>query len=383
MPLENLLKLLSAAKFPIAFGLFGLVLNFGGSNLLIKNTGASVGLLATGCAVATATRRNGSLREVDRLTSAHHARESALKASISSALADVAKAQQEAQQQAAIAERSKGAIAQISSQLNAAKTERDQVKADCEKLSNQINAAAASLNTCHSDNSLIAGQLETLEIERMQLIYELYETAVTEADLGSAIASLENQFSNDSCLPASQKKKLKSAVTQARADFHTQITDAQSRIAELENALAEKSKLAEGMIAELDSVNGGQLNHFSGKASAQTEIINGLKTQIDELRKTNTALTLRRFDDVGTDNIMGNRLIDALAKHGSIYGAWHHEREGHNGRLKVWLTMIDAPLSRAKEALEDLEAQLKLWAKPEVKVDKRYAPIHASYGARA
>ena len=67
---------------------------------------------------------------------------------------------------------------------------------------------------------------------------------------------------------------------------------------------------------------------------------------------------------------MGNRLIDALAKQGSIYGAWHHEREGHNGRLKVWLTMIDAPLSRAKDALEDLEAELKLWAKPAVQVDK-------------
>ena len=87
----------------------------------------------------------------------------------------------------------------------------------------------------------------------MQLIYELYETAVTEADLGSAITSLENQFSNDSAYQFGQKKKLKSAVTQARADFHTQITDAQSRIAELENALAEKTKLAEGMIAELDS----------------------------------------------------------------------------------------------------------------------------------
>ena len=160
MPLENLLKLLSAAKFPIAVGLFGLVLNFGGSNVFLRNTGASIGLLASGCAVATATRRNGSLREVERLASAHNARESALKASISSALADVAKAQRETQQQAAIAERSKGAIAQISSQLNAVKAERDQVKADCEKLSNQINAAAASLNICHGDNSLIAGQLE-------------------------------------------------------------------------------------------------------------------------------------------------------------------------------------------------------------------------------
>ena len=44
--------------------------------------------------------------------------------------------------------------------------------------------------------------------------------------------------------------------------------------------------------------------------------------------------------------------------------------EGHNGRLKVWLAMIDAPLKRANDALEDMEAALNLWAKPAVKVDR-------------
>lgn len=370
MPLDQILKLLSAARFPLAVGFFGLVLNIGGSNLFLKNTGATVGLLATGCAVATATRKEGNLREVQRLTEAHSHRETALQASIASALADVATAQQEAQQQAqnrATSEgQAKGAIAHLTA-------ERDRMRQEVLSMGAQINAASIALNTSRDDNSGLAGELESLQVERMQLIYELYETAVTEADLGSAITSLETQFQSaqgDTAYQLTQKKKLKSAVTQARADFHTQITDAHSRIAELESELAQKTKLAEDMIAELDRINGGQLNHFSGKASAQSELIKSLQIQLDEQRKTTHALERRRFDPVGTDNIMGNRLIDALAKHGSTYGAFDKDREGHNGRLKVWLTMVDAPLSRAKDALEDLEAELKLFAKPTVEVSK-------------
>lgn len=368
MPLDQILKLLSAAKFPLAVGLFGLVLNVGGSNLFLKNAGATVGLMATGCAVATATRKDGNLREIERLTESHTRREAALQASIGRALADLAKAQQEAQQQAqrhlANAENARGAFSQVCA-------ERERMREEVLVMSAQINAAATALGTCHGDNSLIAGQLEMLEIERMQLIYELYETAVTEADLGSAIASLESQFQSargDTAYQLTQKKKLKSAVTQARADFHTQITDAKDRIAELESELAQKTKLAENMIAELDGINGGQLNHFSGKASAQGEMIRSLQTQLEEQRKTTTALQYRRFDTVGTDNVFGNRLIDYLAKHGMAYGAFAHEREGHNGRLQVSLDLIDTTLEGAKKSLEDMEADLKLWAVPTVKI---------------
>ncbi len=368
MPLDQILKLLSAARFPLAIGLFGLVLNVGGSNLFLKNAGATVGLLATGCAVATATRKDGNLREVERLTVSHTRREAALQASIDSALTDVAKAQQEAQQQAqrhlANAEHAKGAFNQVCA-------ERERMRQEVLGMGAQINAASTALGTCRDDNSLIAGQLETLEIERMQLIYELYETAVTEADLGSAIASLESQFQSaqgDTAYQLTQKKKLKSAVTQARANFHTEISDAHSRIAELESELAQKTKLAENMIAELDSINGGQLTHFSGKASAQSEVIRSLQTQLEEQRKTTKALQYRRFDPVGTDNIFGNRLIDYLAKHEMSYGAFSHEREGLNGRLKVSLDLIDTTLEKAKKSLEDMEAELKLWATPTVKI---------------
>ena len=244
------------------------------------------------------------------------------------------------------------------------------MKEEVLSLSQLANTTSANLAVCGDDKSVLAGQLESLQIERMQLIYELYETAVTEADLNNAIAGMESQFQNDVTYQLTQKKKLKSEVTKARANFHTEISEAQERIAELEAALDEKSKQAVAIVDDLSADANGKFSHFSGKANAQGEIINGLRVQIEELRKTNKALTYRRFDTVGTDNIIGNRLIDYLAQAGSIYGAFHHEREGHNGRLKVWLAMIDAPIKRANDALEDMEAELKLYAKPSVKVDR-------------
>ena len=212
--------------------------------------------------------------------------------------------------------------------------------------------------------------LHDLELERTQLIAELYETAVEEVAIAENIAALEKQFENDRAYQVTQKKKIKSEWTKARADMHTQLAEANDRIDELEAALKEKTELAQSMIADLSGDANSKFTQFSGQAGAQNELINGLRAQIEELRKSNKALTFRRFDTVGTDNIMSNRLIDALAKHGSTYGAFHHEREGHNGRLKVWLNMIDAPLKRAQDALDDIEAELSLWAKPKVKVDR-------------
>lgn len=370
MPLETILKLLSAAKFPLAVGFFGLVLNLGGSNLFLKDVGAGVGLMATGCAVATGTKKNGQLREIERLTAHHNRQTAALQSSVNTALADVATARQESQKYAASAQHAKGIQAQLEKTVAELKGDAERLKAEILAMGTQVTKASTQLGTCTDDNSLLAGKLEALEVERMALIYELYETAVTEMNLSSAIASLENQFQNDSAYQLTQKKKLKSEMTQARAGFHTEVAELHERNAELETALAEKTKLAQEMLGELESEANGTFTQFNGKAGAQSEIINGLKAQIDELRKTNSALTHRRFDNVGTDNIIGNRLIDALAKHGSAYGAFHHEREGHNGRLKVWLTLIDAPLQRAKDALDDMEAELKLWAKPSVKVDR-------------
>jgi flagellar biosynthesis GTPase FlhF len=371
MPLETLLKLLSAAKLPLAVGFFGLVLNAGGSNIFLKNTGATVAIASAGCAVATLSSKDDSLREIRALQERHDSETALLKRTADSSLADVAAAQKVAQQQAAMVEQLKQGMAQMQGSMAEVKADCDRVKAEVLAVGSQANQAAAALSACRNDNSQLAGEIEALYEERMQLIYELYETAVTEANLSSAITGLETQFANDSAYQLGQKKKVKSELAKALANFHTEIAEANAKIEELERALAEKTTLATQMLAELEGDANGTFTHFSGKANAQGEIINGLKTQLEELRKTNNALTFRRFDNVGTDNMIGNRLIDFLAKHGgSTYGAFHSEREGHNGRLKIWLTMIDAPLKRAQDCLDDMEAELKLWAKPTVKVDK-------------
>jgi len=248
--------------------------------------------------------------------------------------------------------------------------ERDRIKAEMLAQSAQLTNAAAISAQRLKDSELLAGQLETLEIERMSLIYELYETAVTEADIAESVAKLEAQFKNDSAYQVGRKKKAKSELTKARADFHTQLSEAENRIAELETQLAEKTALAQQMIADYERDANGQLNQFGGELGNQSQVIKSLQLQLEESRKTVKALTYRRFDTTGTDNIYGNRLIDALAKHGSTYGAFHHEREGHNGRLKVWLSIVDAPLKRAQDCLDELEAELSLWAKPRVQVSR-------------
>jgi ABC-type multidrug transport system fused ATPase/permease subunit len=249
-------------------------------------------------------------------------------------------------------------------------SERDRIKAEMLAQSVQLTNAAAIAAQRLKDSELLAGQLETLEIERMSLIYELYETAVTEADIAESVAALEAQFRNDSAYQVGQKKKAKSKLTKARADFHTQLTEANDRIAELETQLAEKTALAQRMIADIEGEAKGQLKEVSGHLGNQSGVIESLRLQLEESRKTVKALTYRRFDTTGTDNTYGNRLIDALAKYGLTYGAFHHEREGHNGRLKVWLSIIDAPLSRAQDCLDELEAELSLWAKPRVQVSR-------------
>lgn len=370
MPLETLLKLLSAAKFSIAVGVFGLVLHVGGSNAFLKNTGLNIALLATGTAAATATRKDDRLREIQTLETRHAAQMKALKASSDTAMEDAATARQMAQKHQATAQHTKGMLAQLETAMKAANDECERLRAEAIELSTQLNSASTALGTCHTDNSTLAGDLAALNEERMALIYELYETAVTEANLSDTITGLESQFQGDVNYQVGQKKKLKSQLTKARAGFHTEIAEAETRIEGLEAQLKEKTELAQQMLGELEGDANGAFTQLGGKANAQDAMIQSLRAQLDEARKTTKALTHRRFDTVGTDNTIGNRLIDALAKSGSIYGAFHNEREGNNGRLKIWLTLIDAPLKRAQDALEDIEAELSLWAKPSVKVDR-------------
>ena len=356
-------RLVSAAKLPLLVSAFGILINFAGPNTAVRNAGAAITYLGVGAAATVATRRDGQLSELRKLSDRYSREKGALQRSVLTAQSEAAKAHQQVQRYTELTARSDAAFTKLTQSALEMKAERDRLKA-------LLDEMTGNCETCRDDNSLIAGQLETLEIERVQLIAELYETAVEEVELSVSIAGLENQFRNDSAYQLTQKKKAKSELTKARANFHTDVAELQTRIEDLEAQLSEKTALANQMLTELNSDAQGKLTQFGGKANAQTEMIRSLQAQLEEYRKTNQALTHIRFDTVGTDNTIGNRLIDALAKAGSTYGASHNEREGHNGRLKVWLKMIDAPLKRAQDALDDIEAELSLWAKPSVKVDR-------------
>ncbi|MGB7086681.1 MAG: hypothetical protein WBD47_14080 [Phormidesmis sp.] len=156
----------------------------------MKGTGAAAALLASGSAIATMSREDDNLSEIRKLQERYDRQSAALKASVDTALKDVATAQQAAQQQSVLVEQGKGAIAQLQVSIAELKTERNRTQADFDNLAGQLNAAAEQLGKCHNDRSEQAGDLETLEIERVQLIAELYETAVEETQLAANIASL-------------------------------------------------------------------------------------------------------------------------------------------------------------------------------------------------
>lgn len=352
----TLFKLLSSAKMPLAVAVLGLIINVAGPGDAAKNAGAALTWAGIGGSAIAATTKNKQLTEIRTLSRRYAREKELLQATANGALADAASAQQTAQTHLTHLEKAGEAIAQY--------------QAGNAKLKAEYDEHANSLDICHDDNSLMAGQLETLEIERVQLIAELYETAVEEVEIKTAIDGMEQQFNSRSAYELTQRKKLKSETVKARADLHTQLSEAQERIAELEGTLTEKTQLATQMIDEINVDANGKLSQIGGKMGSQSEVIRSLQMQLEEARKTTKALTYRRFDTVGTDNVMGNRLIDALAKRGSIYGAFDNEREGNNGRLKIRLSLIDAPLKRAQDALEDIEAELSLWAKPSVKVDR-------------
>jgi hypothetical protein len=356
MPLAALLKLLSSARIPLASGLFGLVLLAGGGNNVLKNLGSSLALGSAGFAAAVVSREDEDNSQLVQLQRRYDSDKAVLQRAADNSRAESIAAQKDAQQQAAT-------IQNLSQSLS-------KMKAELQSTQQQATQQQQALGVCNGDKSQLAGQVESLLEERMQLIYELYETAVTEVNLAGAIAGIEAQFATDSAYQVGQKKKAKSELIKARAQYHSELAEANARNAELEAALADKTQLAIQALSDVEREANGSLTQLGGKASAQNEMIKALQFNVDELRKTNTALLHRRFDAVGTDNIFGNRLIDFLAKHGSTYGAFCHEREGHNGRLKVWLEMRDAPLKRAQDCLDDMEAELKLWAKPTVKVDR-------------
>ena len=61
-------RLVSAAKLPLLVSAFGILINFAGPNTAVRNTGAALTYLGVGAAATVATRRDGQLSELRKLS---------------------------------------------------------------------------------------------------------------------------------------------------------------------------------------------------------------------------------------------------------------------------------------------------------------------------
>lgn len=241
MPLTTILNFLFAVPTLRAIAVFGLVLSIGGSNRLIRQSGASVAFMAGGAAISTMRQQKEKITVLSNLQAGHKRREAALKTSL------------------------------------------DVAMAESQTLTLQLMQMNTGLADWQTEKVLNAGQLGTLVTEQQQLLCELYETAAMEAT------------------------------------FHTEVVQAQARIADLEASLTEKTNLATQMLTELEAEASGTFNHFTAKVSSQGKMINDLRQQIAVLKQSNAALknqklTDKRFKTMASDNLVSNRMFDYLAK---------------------------------------------------------------------
>ncbi|MGB3292662.1 MAG: hypothetical protein WBB01_06750 [Phormidesmis sp.] len=255
MPLDAILKRLLAVKVPIALGVLGLVLRVGGSNHLLRQAGASVAFMASGASAVCVTQKDARQAELRKLKANHKRRAAILKTSADLAIADVAKAQQRANQQTAIAEQANDTLSQLQLKLTTLKAERDRALATAAAQTTQLTQLSIELTDCQRSHSLIKSQLKRSDSDRLQVIHELYQMTVTEADLAADVVGLE------------------------------------TRIAQLEAALTAKTEMATQMLTELEKDAMDTFTQFTGKISAQDKIINSLQQQIQILKETNAALS--------------------------------------------------------------------------------------------
>ncbi|MGD1866251.1 MAG: hypothetical protein ACFB0D_17005 [Phormidesmis sp.] len=138
-----------------------------------------------------------------------------------------------------------------------------------------------------------AADLLANEEEQQQVLCELYESAIAEATL------------------------ITTAV-EANTASQAEIEEAQTRIAELEAAIAQKTTLATEMLTELEAEATSTFNQFSAKITAQDTLINNLHRQIESLSATNTALTAQQtnevFASIGSDTTKSHHLLNQLVK---------------------------------------------------------------------
>ena len=124
--------------------------------------------------------------------------------------------------------------------------------------------------------------------QQQQVLNELYESAIAEATLLAKISTI-------------------------KATSQTESVQSQTRIAELEAALAAKATLAAEMLTELETEATRTVGQFRAKIVDQEALIKRLHRQVESLSATNAVLTERQtneiFSRMGADPLKHHQLV--------------------------------------------------------------------------
>ncbi|MEL7143876.1 MAG: hypothetical protein AAFY33_21185 [Cyanobacteria bacterium J06643_4] len=141
------------------------------------------------------------------------------------------------------------------------------------------------LQTAHEQQ---LSDLFTFEEQQRQVLGELYESAIAEATLLATVSTIT-------------------------ATSKTESVQNQTRIAELEAALAAKATLAAEMLSELETEATRTFNQFNAKIVDQEALIKRLYSQVESLSATNAVLTERQTNEIfahlGADPLKHHQLI--------------------------------------------------------------------------
>ncbi|MEL6555457.1 MAG: hypothetical protein AAFQ63_18655 [Cyanobacteria bacterium J06621_11] len=160
-------------------------------------------------------------------------------------------------------------------------TALDIAMAESETRSEQLTHIDEALVNWEREKVSMATQVDALERQQRQLLCELYEIAIAENMLYG-----------------------QTMQTQAAA---------QARIGELEAALQAKTNMATQMLTELETEATDTFNQFNAKITAQNELIQSLRQQLETLRKAN-AIPVdkrpdKRFVSAGKNTLSDNRVF--------------------------------------------------------------------------
>ncbi|MEM6449542.1 MAG: hypothetical protein AAF703_04415 [Cyanobacteria bacterium P01_D01_bin.105] len=175
---------------------------------------------------------------------------------------------------------------------NALKTFLDMAMAESETLQGKIAQMHEVLADDQLEKVSIFGELEGLAIEHQHLLHDLQEMAIAETTLTIQLAHL---------------------AAASQAEINQLTTASQTRIADLETTLAQKTEMATQMLTELESEATSTFNQFNEKVISQSNLIEQLYQQIEGLKTENATLTRKQIDRnisrIGASEPMGNALF--------------------------------------------------------------------------